>query len=165
MRILPALGLLLLASGCAPRSTVISEEGREEMIAAPAITLERTACFGTCPVYRLAVTADGTVSYEGRANVRQLGRATAQVPPRAVEALLGELEGAGYFSFANRYTGAERACGRYVTDLPSAIISVNYRGRSKRIVHDQGCGSAPGALTVLARRIDEVLRSGRWTGR
>jgi hypothetical protein len=165
MKILPALALLVLSSACAPPSTVPPAGRSDSMTAAPVITLERTACFGTCPVYRLAVTPDGTVTYEGRANVRQLGRATGQVSPGAVEALLGELERAGYFSFADRYTAAERACGRYVTDLPSAIISVSYRGRAKRIVHDQGCGSAPGALTLLARRVDEVLRSERWTGR
>jgi hypothetical protein len=60
---------------------------------------------------------------------------------------------------------SEVACGRYVTDLPSAISSATVGGRTKRIEHDHGCGSAPGALQVLEQRIDEVLGSGRWTGR
>jgi hypothetical protein len=38
-------------------------------------------------------------------------------------------------------------------------------GRAHRIEHDYGCGSAPGALVVLERRIDEVLGSSEWTGR
>ena len=54
--------------------------------------------------------------------------------------------------------------GRYVTDLPSAIISVTRGSRTKRIEHDHGCGSAPGALAVLEKRIDEVLGSEGWTG-
>src|SRR6059058_5801427 len=30
------------------------------------ITLERTACFGTCPVYKLTISADGKVAFEGK---------------------------------------------------------------------------------------------------
>jgi Domain of unknown function (DUF6438) len=130
-----------------------------------AITLERTACFGQCPVYRIAVSPAGLVSYEGIAHVRQLGAATGQVPSGRLSTLLRELDEAGYFSLANRYTSAEPVCGRYVTDLPTVITSVTYQGRTKRIEHDQGCGAVPGALTVLEQRIDEVLGSGRWTGR
>jgi Domain of unknown function (DUF6438) len=129
------------------------------------ISLERTACFGGCPVYRIAVSPTGNVTYEGRANVRRLGAATGRIPPARVQTLLSELDRAGYFSFANRYTSAEPTCGRYATDSPSAITSVRLRGKTKRIEHDYGCGAAPGALVVLERRIDEVLRSSQWTGR
>jgi hypothetical protein len=78
--------------------------------------------------------------------------------------LLHELEEAGYFLFASRYNPAESTCGRYATDLPTAITSVSLEGRQKRIEHDQGCGAAPGALRVLEHRIDEVAESSRWTG-
>jgi hypothetical protein len=131
----------------------------------PVITLERTACFAGCPVYRLAVFADGSVSYEGSALVRQMGKASSRIPPERVEALLSELDRAGYFSFANRYTAAEPVCGRYATDSPSAITSITLEGRTKRVEHDYGCDAAPGALVVLERRIDEVVGSGQWTGR
>jgi hypothetical protein len=97
--------------------------------------------------------------------VRRIGTAAGEVPPERVRVLVSELERAGYFSFSNRYTSAEPACGRYSTDSPSAITSVRFEGRSKRIEHDYGCGNAPGALVVLEQRIDEVLNSARWTGR
>jgi hypothetical protein len=97
--------------------------------------------------------------------VKRLGTASAQVPAQRVEALLDELERAGYFSFADKYMPSEPACGRYATDSPSAKTTVTHRGRTKTITHDYGCGSAPGALVVLERRIDEVLGSGQWTGR
>lgn len=133
--------------------------------AMPAISLERTPCFGGCPVYTVAVSPAGEVTYEGKASVRQLGKASGKIPAQKVDTLLVELEKAGYFSMANRYAASEPSCGRYSTDSPSAITSVTIRGRTKRIEHDYGCGAAPGALVVLERRIDEVLGSGRWTGR
>jgi hypothetical protein len=159
---------LLLALACAPRRGVPAQAENAATAGAsgdPVISLERTPCFGGCPVYRIWVSADGKIGYEGRSHVRRVGTATGEVPVERVRVLLSELERAGYFSFANRYTSAEATCGRYSTDSPSAITSVRFEGRSKRIVHDYGCGNAPGALVVLEQRIDEVLNSARWTGR
>jgi len=132
---------------------------------AEAISLERTACFGRCPVYRIRVTPAGAVTYEGRANVRLMGSATAEISPDSVASLLRELEQAGYFTFSDRYVVSEPTCRRYTTDSPSAVSSATFRGRTKRIQHDYGCGGVPGALTVMEQRIDEVLGSDRWTGR
>jgi hypothetical protein len=156
---------LLLVMACAPRRDVPAQAENAAAPGDPVITLERTACFGGCPVYRIWASADGKVGYEGRSHVRRIGTATGEVSVERLRALVSELERAGYFSFANRYTSAEPTCGRYTTDSPSAITSVRHEDRTKRIEHDYGCGSTPGALVVLEQRIDEVLNSARWTGR
>jgi hypothetical protein len=159
--------LLLLLASCAPRKAVsppAENTAATSSDTASVITLERTACFGGCPVYRVAVSRSGGISYEGKAHVRRVGAATDQIPAERVAALLGELDDAGYFSFADRYTPAVPTCGRYATDSPSAITTVRLSGRTKRIEHDYGCDAAPGALVVLERRIDEVLNSAQWTG-
>jgi hypothetical protein len=116
-------------------------------------------------VYSIAVSAAGDVTYDGKARVRELGTAGVKIPREKVDSLLSELDRGGYFEFANRYTASEPACGRYVTDSPSVLTSVTLNGKTKRIEHDYGCGAVPGSLIVLERRIDEVLGSGRWTGR
>jgi hypothetical protein len=160
------IGALLALAGCARNgSGSAAERASESSASTPAITLERTACFGSCPVYTLSVSRTGEVAYQGKAHVRKLGTAAAKVPPQQVDQLLSELERGGYFDFADRYTSPEPACGRYATDSPTTITSVTIRGHTKRIVHDYGCGGAPGALVVLERRIDEALNSGQWTGR
>jgi hypothetical protein len=164
----PLIGLMLGLAACAPRTAAApaDQQPREEIVAAgPAISLERTPCFGGCAVYTISVSPSGQVTYEGRAHVRELGTASGQIPERRVDALLVELERAGYFGFASRYAVSETACGRYVADLPSAISSATLGGRTQRIEHDYGCGGAPEALTVLEKRIDEVLGSSQWTGR
>lgn len=165
IRILAAGALLSLASCGRNQADSAPDRASQSVTAAPAVTLERTACFGSCPVYTIAVTPAGEIRYEGREHVRKLGAATGKVSRARVEALVSEFERAGYFSFAERYTSSELACGRYVTDSPSAITSVTLGGRTKRVTHDYGCGGAPGALVVLERRIDEALNSGQWTGR
>lgn len=157
--------LLCWLSACASGKNVPPLRDSVDVAVKPAITLERTACFGGCPVYRIAVSPSGQVAYEGKTHVRHVGAAINEIPKQRVDALLRELENAGYFSFANRYTAGEPACGRYSTDSPSVITSVTMNGRTKRIEHDYGCGAAPGALVVLERRIDEALGSAQWTGR
>ena len=153
-------------AACAPRTAAApADQQLSDAAAGPAISLERTPCFGGCPVYIISVSPSGQVTYEGRANVRDSGTAIAQVPKQRVDTLLIELERAGYFGFASRYALSEPACGRYVTDLPTAISSATLGARTKRIEHDYGCGRAPAALAVLENRIDEVLGSGQWTGR
>ena len=158
---------MLALTVCAPRkvSQPVENSAAPNLASAPVITLERTACFGSCPVYTISVSPSGEVQYEGRAHVRKAGAATARVPRERVDSLLSELDRGGYFTFAERYTSPEPACGRYVTDSPSVITSVTLRGRTKRITHDYGCGGAPGALVVLEHRIDEALNSEQWTGR
>ena len=156
-----------LLSGCTPKRVPAPAErpDRSSSVSGDAIRLERTACFGRCPVYRISVTPTGAVTYEGRANVRHIGTATAEISPDSVASLLREMEQAGYFTFSDRYAVSEPTCRRYTTDSPSVISSATFRGRTKRIEHDYGCGGVPGALTVLEQRIDEVLGSDQWTGR
>ena len=156
-----------LVCGCTSRQAPVPVElpDRSAVVTEEAISLERTACFGRCPVYRISVTMAGAVTYEGRADVRRIGTVAAEISPDSVAALLREMEQAGYFTFSDRYAVSEPTCRRYTTDSPTAISSATFRGRTKRIQHDYGCGGVPGALTVLEQRIDEVLGSEQWTGR
>ena len=49
--------------------------------------LERTACFGTCPTYRLTINGDGKAYYEGRRFVPREGRYAGQVDAAKMKAL------------------------------------------------------------------------------
>jgi hypothetical protein len=161
------VGGMLWAVGCMPRGSAATAERPDQSadLSGPAVSLERTPCFGSCPVYRISASPGGVVSYVGKAHVRHVGTATAQIERKQLDQLLLELERAGYFTFAERYASSEATCRRYSTDSPSAISSATFRGRTKRIEHDYGCVGVPGALTVLEKRIDEVLGSTRWTGK
>ena len=159
-------GLIVAVCACAPRSTVPTPSDSSSMASdTAAVTLYRSPCYAGCPVYEVAVTQDGLVRYEGREGVLRRGTQSARIPPERVTALVRELKAAGYFRFAGRYRPSERVCGRYVPDAPTVITTVTLAGETKRIEHDHGCGGAPMALKVLESRIDEVLNTGRWTGR
>jgi len=131
----------------------------------PVVTLERTPCFGTCPVYTVAISRSGTVRYEGRHHVTRAGVGTGRIPAARVDSLLAELEAGGYFGFADDYVMDSPACGMYATDSPTVITSATRGGVTKTVRHDRGCSAAPPELSRLEQRIDEVAETGKWTGR
>ena len=130
----------------------------------PVVTLERTPCFGSCPVYRVTISRSGLVHYQGKRFVADSGADSARISADSVAGLLKELQQSGYFEFDERYVSGAPACGLYATDLPSAMTSVDDGNRSKHIQHDHGCSDAPKALAGLEKRIDEVAGTSRWTG-
>ena len=162
--------ILLAASlgachGSTPATTPAPDDAAARDDAAPAVSLERTPCFGSCPVYRVTISRGGMVRFEGKRFVADTGTDSAQVAKGAVDSLLAELDRGGFYDFEEQYVAGAPGCGLYATDLPSAITSVDDGSRSKRIQHDRGCSDAPQALATLENRIDEVAGTARWTGR
>lgn len=164
-----SLLVMVAVAACSPRppagnNPAPSAEANAAAAAAPVVTLERTPCFGACPVYQVAISRSGAVRFVGKQHVAQQGEATSEIPAARVDSLLGELEAGGYFGFADAYLMDSLACGLYATDSPTVITSASAGGRTKTIRHDYGCHAAPPELGRLERRIDEVAGTSRWTG-
>ena len=126
------------------------------------ITLERTACFGACPVYSLTIHGDGTVEYDGRQHVKVTGTQTAQLTTGQVKELVDAFTNADYFDLQDEYTAP-------ISDIPSVITSFAQDGKSKTIKNYGGCMSdspvkAPQVLCELEIKIDEVTNSAQWVG-
>jgi hypothetical protein len=127
------------------------------------ITMQRTACFGTCPVYQLTIYGDGRVVYAGTAYVAVQDSRTAQLTPAQVQQLLAAFEKANFFELKNEYTVN-------ATDLPGVLTSITWNGRNKKVWHygaiDQSeLNPAPAALTELENTIDEIVNAQQWVGR
>jgi len=146
------LTVVILAS-CASTSSAVSTGSSFTMI-----TLERTPCFGRCPVYKVSIYGDGTVRYDGKEYVKVKGGQTRIISPEQVRQLRAEFEQASYFSFKENYDTIT------FTDAPLAITSATIDGRTKRVRHYLGDGTAPRELTVLEERIDEVSGAREWVG-
>lgn len=122
------------------------------------ITLERTRCFGACPVYTVTLYGDGRVEYNGIDFVDVAGMQTDFAGAEAVAMLADEMVAAGYFEWDDAYTR------RYVTDLPTVITSLTIDGETKRIERYEGDDRAPAALVALEIQIDRLANSVQWTG-
>lgn len=120
------------------------------------IQLERTACFGRCPIYRITVEGDGTVTYWGEMFVAVEGEQTSHITQEGVRRLARELERVDFFALQDEYTDMS------ATDTPSAITTLRLNSEMKTIVHYHGDFSAPEKLTKLENLIDEITSSKQW---
>ena len=85
----------------------------------PVITLERTACFGTCPVYGLNLFEDGTVVYIGVDHVAVTGVQVTKIDPSIVQSLVDQMKASSYFGWNDEYTK------QIITDQPTVITSLS----------------------------------------
>ena len=127
------------------------------------ITLERGACYGNCPIYRVSLHADGRVEFHGERDVAYVGNASANVAPAAVGMLLDRFEQAGFQEFEERYGRGTAACRHYAADAPTVVLTVARGDTLKRVEHDHGCVGAPPALTSLEQAVDSAAETARWT--
>ncbi|MBD2744852.1 DUF6438 domain-containing protein [Coleofasciculus sp. FACHB-1120] len=122
-----------------------------------ALTLERTACFGFCPIYKLTVYGNGKVVYEGKRFVKVTGTRTTTISKTAARKLIADFQKLNYFKLQDSYTGGH-------TDDPSAITSLRM-GKKQKIVHYYlPSPDAPTQLTELENKIDTVVNSKQWIG-
>jgi len=133
------------------------------------ITLDRSGCYGTCPIYRLTIEADGSVTFEGRDYVKTKGTAKGHISQEQLRQLISEFEKIDYFSLRERYQDADDGCPSFATDMPSADTSIQMNSRKKSVSHYLGCWERggdfkiyPAALYKLEEKIDEIVNSKQW---
>jgi len=128
------------------------------------ITLERTACFGPCPIYKLTIASDGTVTFNGQRFTKTEGPATGRISANDFRRLVAEFEKLDYFSLPDDFSPGTKVCPNMVTDMPSAITSIRLKGKSKTVSHYYGCGDSGvlPKLTALENKIDEVAGTQKW---
>ena len=125
------------------------------------IEMERTMCYGHCPEYEVTISGSGRVLYSGKDNVKAKGIRRARIEREKVRRLLAAFDQAKFFAMPE--TGRNCACPSY-TDLPSAVVTLTWRGRTRRLDHYHGCTCAPQALFDLERDIDQAANTDRWVG-
>jgi hypothetical protein len=123
------------------------------------ITLSRSGCYGRCPTYLIEIHGDGTVLYEGKANVATKGEQATRISHASLVKLVDVFREADYFSLSERYASG-------VTDHPTYVSSIAFDGVSKSVLDYAGqrVGMPPGVSDVEAA-IDRLSGAYKWIGR
>jgi hypothetical protein len=98
MRKWALLAAAALAAGLA------SEPGAQPQNQVSEITLERTPCFGACPVDKVTLRADGTALHTGTRFAERLGEYQGLVSTTEYRRLTALLLTQGFFTLPGRYT-------------------------------------------------------------
>ena len=123
------------------------------------ITLERGMCFGTCPVYSVTLSGNGTVSWEGKQYVMKKGNITGSIDPARVADLFYQLDRDGFFTLNHSYSAYE------ITDMPSATLTVQNNSIKKQVYHYYGDSSAPETLCRMEEAVDRTANTTQWIGK
>lgn len=127
----------------------------------PVITLRRTNCFGTCPVYSVEIFATGRIKYTGSQFVQITGEKTAVMSKEDVEKLVRDFLRIGYFSLQASYETHKNPDGtrEMISDLPTTYTLLRIGKREKSV---KDYAFAPKALIDLEWEIDRVADTHRW---
>lgn len=116
------------------------------------VSLERTPCFGACPVYKVTIRRDGTLIYHGQRFVDRLGDYEAKVPRSTVRNLERALRQSGYWAMKRSYDAK-------VTDLPTQIVQVRTNHFVKTVSEYGSFG--PKELERLHDLIDRAMKNAK----
>jgi hypothetical protein len=147
------LAAVLIAGGLAMAPPFPDVAGQ-----AVVISLDRSACKGTCPVYRVEITGEGLVTYEGREHVAALGVRTRRIPREAVSRLVDRFRAADFFSLQASYAAD-------VDDVPGATIGLRVGETSKTVSDYFGFQvGMPRSVNDLETAVDEAAGTAEWIG-
>lgn len=129
------------------------------------ITIERTMCFGTCPVYTIAIDHTGKVRYEGKDFVKTMSPAESSISNEQLLSLINAFVHSKYWDYQNSYRPNGPQCENSYTDNPSATTSITMNGKTKSVSHYYGCQGFTGEaeLIALENLIDQTANSQQWT--
>lgn len=138
------------------------------------ISLQRTACFGSCPDYKVTIAGNGRIVFETtphlhrddvanvhrafstESGVRVPGTHETTIDPQAIDQLLAQFEEARFFTLRDEYRAE-------VTDNPTYVVTIDTGNGKKSVVDYVGKEAGmPEAVTALQDAIDAAAGTDRW---
>jgi hypothetical protein len=111
------------------------------------VSLDRTACFGTCPIYQIKIFRDGKVLYFGKRYVENEGTFQAQMDKEPLNALFSEINSLNWESFPTEAPMDN-------VDFPQFRLEVKLGDFQKTI---RGNTRADESLIKLSKKIDALF--------
>ena len=120
------------------------------------IGLERTACYGWCPVYTVIFRSDDSVRYVGERYVQKIGTFHGKLKMYAFHWLVRTALEMGIWEMRDAYSES-------VTDCSTSYIYIKKNGQ-KKVIRDYA-NSGPLLLELFQDRIDQTLGEVVWGDR
>ncbi|MBU1013901.1 MAG: hypothetical protein KKG99_12935 [Bacteroidetes bacterium] len=116
------------------------------------ISLRRTGCMGTCPVYLVEIYSNGKIEYEGENFVKKTGHHSWLIDSQSIKALNKAIHKYNYFTIKPKKIEFEVTCN------PSCITSIQLKdGKYREIENYYGNDEYPKILQRLEKRIENII--------
>ena len=127
--------------------------GSDENFANAVIGIEKTGCFGTCPIYKFEINGSGKAVYSGHRFVMVNGKKEKIFDKKQTMSLFKAFEEADFWDFEDVYTNEQ------IADLPTTYLTYSRGGKSKKIALRYGF---PDKLDALAKLTESFANSEHW---
>lgn len=122
------------------------------------ITLERTECYGDCPIYKIEVFDSGKVNWDGVWNVAKMGEFEWNLSADQMNRLNDLIRNFDYINYEYDYTMT-------ATDCPFCITSIEFSdGHYRKIEHYLGDELVDDRLTEFEEQIDKITGAEAYIG-
>jgi Domain of unknown function (DUF6438) len=118
-------------------------------------SLQRTPCFGQCPVFKIQLFGDGKVVYEGKAYCKRIGTHQTTASPELMKAIQQKASDMKYLSLNEKYPKGESM----ITDIPTTISYIKVGSESKMIHNNY---DAPTELVEFERWLELQFEGLKW---
>lgn len=136
------VGILLTA--CGTKKIAVSEDFH--------ITMDKGACFGSCPVYTLDIDNNGNAVYEGRRFTQKVGKHKHKLNGDQMSEISLLLERMNFFALQENYNSD-------IADLPTVAISHTNKGLSKTV---SGKDNRPKPILELQKLLENIVNQDGW---
>jgi hypothetical protein len=117
------------------------------------ISLERTPCYGTCPIDKAVFRSNGTAEYSGTEHVERRGNYKGKIGKDEFEKLARLVAEKKFFDLKDAYS-------KPITDHPTLITTVK-RGKAEKKVSNYA-DAAPKGLGEIEKKVIEVMEKTDW---
>ncbi len=119
------------------------------------ISLQRTACFGQCPVYKVEIFKDGSVKYRGTAYIKKRGQHEAVASMAFIKNIQQKAAIINYMALSDKYPKGDNM----ITDIPSTISYIRIDNEGKMIINNF---DAPKELIAFERWLEKEIDGLEW---
>ncbi len=119
------------------------------------VRLQRTACFGKCPVFTAEIYKDGKAVYLGVAHTKRKGKFETTVNTVFIQKIQNKAADVNFWKLKDTYPDG----GNFITDIPSTITYVRKGNYGKLITNNY---DAPKPLIVLEKWIENEINNLDW---
>ncbi|MGK7388698.1 MAG: DUF6438 domain-containing protein [Candidatus Cyclobacteriaceae bacterium M2_1C_046] len=141
MRILFVAVLAIIFFSCKSSKTAGQDDQK-------LLTMKRTACLGTCPVYEFTVFENRKVVYQGASNVPVEEKRTFKLKKKDFQQLKSLIKEADLFKYKDRYYQDN------IHDLPTTYIYYYSDKQDKTIMDYYG---APDSLKKFETQVENLI--------
>lgn len=151
LSIILGIGMTLFSCKSSKDSTAFSStsDKKTEISTEPQMlaSIQRTPCYGQCPIYKATFMDNGEVKYVGKHFVENVGTYSTLISAEDVRSIEESIKEFDYYSLDSLYP-------TLATDFPSCITEVNLYGNYKRVIDRR---NPPKNLKLFEKFLDGLL--------